>query len=193
MPDPVSKKGAASMRGDEQRYALRVGTTLRGKWRLDALIGLGGMAAVYAGTHRNGQRAAIKVLHEEYARDQKVSERFLMEGYVANRVGHPGCVSVLDDDVSESGEPFLVMELLEGETLRDFWKRIGRRVPPIDVLKIAAQILDCLEACHAQGVIHRDLKPANIFLTKTKRRSQRARGAARRSFLNPPSPSYPDR
>jgi eukaryotic-like serine/threonine-protein kinase len=167
MPDPVSKKSVASQRGDEQRYALRVGSTLRGKWRLDALIGLGGMAAVYAATHRNGQRAAIKVLHEEFARDSKVSERFLMEGYVANRVGHPGCVSVLDDDVSENGEPFLVMELLEGETLRDFWKRTGRRVPPVDVLRIAAQILDCLEACHAQGVIHRDLKPANIFLTKS--------------------------
>lgn len=167
MPEPVSKKGALSVRADEQRYAVRVGTTIRQKWRLDALIGLGGMAAVYAGTHRNGQRAAIKILHEEYARDPRVSERFLMEGYVANRVGHPGCVSVLDDDVSESGEPFLVMELLEGETLRDYWKRIGRRVPPIDVLRVSAQILDCLEACHTQGVIHRDLKPANIFLTKT--------------------------
>lgn len=167
MPDPVSRKGALSVRADEQRYVARVGTTLRQKWRLDALIGLGGMAAVYAGTHRNGQRAAIKILHEHYARDPRVADRFLMEGYVANRVGHPGCVSVLDDDVSDTGEPFLVMELLEGETLRDFWKRIGRRVPPLDVLRICAQILDCLEACHAQGVIHRDLKPANIFLTKT--------------------------
>jgi serine/threonine protein kinase len=166
MPDPVSKKAPISVSGEEQRYAARVGQTIRGKWRLDALVGLGGMAAVYAATHRNGQRAAIKILREEYSRDPKVSERFLMEGYVANRVGHPGCVSVLDDDVSEKGEPFLVMELLEGETLRDFWKRIGRKVPPVDVLKIAAQILDCLEACHAQGVIHRDLKPANIFLTK---------------------------
>ncbi|MFO0673316.1 MAG: serine/threonine-protein kinase [Polyangiaceae bacterium] len=169
MPDPVPKKTKATVpvRAEEQKYAARVGTTLRQKWRLDALIGLGGMAAVYAGTHRNGQRAAIKILHEEYARDAKVAERFLMEGYVANRVGHTGCVSVLDDDTSEHGEPFLVMELLEGETLRDYWKRVGRRVPPIDVLRVAAQILDCLEACHAQGVIHRDLKPANIFLTKT--------------------------
>ena len=166
MADPSSKKGAREARPDEQQYMQRVGTTLRGKWRLDAFIGLGGMAAVYASTHRNGQRAAIKILHQEFARDPKVTERFLMEGYVANRVGHPGCVSVLDDDTSENGEPFLVMELLEGETLRDYWKRIGRRVPPPDVLRIAAQILDCLEACHQQGVIHRDLKPANIFLTK---------------------------
>ncbi len=149
----------------EERARLRVDSTVRGKWHLDALLGVGGMAAVFASTHRNGQRAALKILHVDFARDRIVCERFLREAYVSNRVGHPACVRVLDDDLTEDDEPFLVMELLEGETVRDAWKRAGRVMPVGEVLRIADVVLDCLSACHAAGVIHRDLKPANIFLT----------------------------
>jgi serine/threonine protein kinase len=93
-----------------------VGTVLGGKWTLDALIGMGGMASVYAATHRNGRRAAIKLLNDEFSSIAQVRERFLREGYVANRIGHPGVVSILDDDTTESGQVFLVMELLEGDS-----------------------------------------------------------------------------
>jgi hypothetical protein len=150
----------------DARAAARVGSTVRGKWHLDALLGVGGMAAVFAATHRNGQRAALKILHVDFARDRIVCDRFLREAYVSNRVGHPACVRVLDDDVTDEEEPFLVMELLEGETVRDTWKRTGRVMPVPQVLRIADAVLDCLSACHAIGVIHRDLKPANIFLTR---------------------------
>src|SRR5207244_2161510 len=68
----------------EDRAAARVGATIRGKWHLDALLGVGGMAAVYAASHRNGQRAALKVLHADFARDRIVCERFLREAYVSN-------------------------------------------------------------------------------------------------------------
>ncbi|HQP37900.1 MAG TPA: hypothetical protein PLI95_22110 [Polyangiaceae bacterium] len=95
----------------------RVGATLRDKWRLDSLLGVGGMAAVYAATHRNGARGAIKILHAELAVDAGVRQRFLREGYAANTVAHRGVVKVLDDDVLEDGSVFLVMELLEGESL----------------------------------------------------------------------------
>src|SRR6476619_4029817 len=91
----------------------RVGQLISGKWRLDALIGVGGMAAVYMATHRNGSIAAIKLLHDEVAAINDVRERFLREAYIANKVGHPGTVKVLDDD-SDDGKPYLVMELLQG-------------------------------------------------------------------------------
>jgi predicted Ser/Thr protein kinase len=149
----------------ESAAAQRVGTTIKGKWRIDALLGVGGMAAVYAGTHRNGQRAALKIMHLDLARDEGVVDRFLREAYVANKVGHPAIAKVVDDDVTEADEPFLVMELLEGETVKDLWRRTGR-VAIKDALHIAERVLDCLAACHAAGIVHRDLKPANVFVTK---------------------------
>src|SRR4051812_15034350 len=85
--------------GDQiaERAKERVGATLKDKWRLDALLGVGGMAAVYSSTHRNGVRAAIKLLHPELSVNQEIRTRFLREGYVANKVKHPGTVVVLDD------------------------------------------------------------------------------------------------
>ena len=143
----------------------RIGTVIKGKWTLDSLLGVGGMAAVYGASHRNGQRAALKILHADFARDKVICERFLREGYVSNKIGHPAAVAVLDDDRTEDDAPFIVMELLEGLTVRDIWKAAGRKMPIPQVLKICDDILDCLVACHAIGVIHRDLKPANIFVT----------------------------
>src|SRR5262245_38776410 len=104
----------------KERAEARVGARLRDKWHIDALIGLGGMAAVYEATHRNGKRAAIKILHAEAAMVPDIRARFLREGYLANRVSHPGAVSILDDDVDVDGTVYLVMELLEGQTLDAF-------------------------------------------------------------------------
>ena len=75
----------------------RVGSVLDEKWTIEKLLGVGGMAAVYAARHRNGARAAIKILHPEFARNADVRERFRREGYAANLVEHPGVVKVLDD------------------------------------------------------------------------------------------------
>jgi eukaryotic-like serine/threonine-protein kinase len=125
------------------------------------------MAAVYAATHRNGQRVAIKILHTKLSSDDGVRERFLREGHVTNAVNHPACVTVMDDGITEHGAPFLVMELLHGQTLRELWKRKGRRLAPIQALLVLDPVLDCLSACHGVGVIHRDLKPPNIFLTRS--------------------------
>ncbi|MEB2324780.1 MAG: serine/threonine-protein kinase, partial [Sorangiineae bacterium] len=144
----------------------RVGTTLRDKWRLDALLGVGGMAAVYAGTHRNGSRGALKLLHAELSVDPHVRARFLKEGYAANKVEHPGVVRVLDDDVTEDGSLFMVMELLDGESLEARRERLGGRLTSEEVLSIADQLLDVLAAAHDRGIIHRDIKPENVFLTR---------------------------
>jgi eukaryotic-like serine/threonine-protein kinase len=144
----------------------RVCQTFNGKWHVDRLLDVGGMGAVYEVTHRNGRRAAIKVLHTRFARDPEVRRRFLREGYVANKIGHPGAVAILDDDTAEDGSPYLVMELLEGESLAGWLQRAGGRLPVNEVLAVAGQVLEVLEAAHGNGIVHRDLKPANIFVTK---------------------------
>jgi serine/threonine-protein kinase len=148
------------------RSRVRVGQVLLEKWRLDVLLGVGGMAAVYAATHRNGSRVAIKMLHQELSINQQVRSRFLREGYVANSVGHDGAVRVADDDVTQDGAAFLVMELLDGETLASRRERMGGTLSEDDVLSIADHLLDILVAAHARGIVHRDLKPENIFLTR---------------------------
>ena len=144
----------------------RVGVVLKDKWRLDALLGIGGMAAVYSATHRNQKRVAIKMLLPELANDRAVRERFVREGYAANTIEHPGALSVLDDDVSDDGQPFLVMELLEGETVEARAARTGGRMELPEVLAIAARVLDVLAAAHDKGVIHRDIKPENLFVLR---------------------------
>ena len=143
----------------------RVGKSLKGKWVLNRLIGEGGMACVYSATHRNGKEVAIKILHAALSYDQAMRERFLREGYAANRVKHPGAVSVDDDDVTDDGAAFLVMELLQGETLDARWEREDCRLPLRDVLLAMDQLLDIIAAAHDNGIVHRDLKPENIFVT----------------------------
>jgi len=153
---------------DPRRFAeARVGTTLNGKWRLDRLLDIGGMGAVFAATHRNGKRVAVKVLHREFTSDPEIKRRFLREGYVANKIEHSGAVSVIDDDIAEDGSAFLVMELLEGESLGQMLDRVGGTLPTLDVLAIAGQLLEVLAVAHEAGVVHRDIKPANAFVTKT--------------------------
>ncbi len=154
-----------SKASDDLGPTVRIGTVIKGKWTVDALLGVGGMAAVYAASHRNGQRAALKILHAEFAREKGVCERFLREAYVSNKVNHSATVQVLDDDMTEEGDPFLIMELLEGETVRGAWKKSGRTMAVGRVLQICERVVDCLASCHAIRVIHRDLKPANIFIT----------------------------
>lgn len=144
----------------------RVGTRIKGKWRVDKLLGVGGMGAVYAATHRNGSRVALKILHPQLSMLGDIRARFAREGYVANAVNHPGVVRVLDDDETEDGAAFLVMELLEGETADARARRLGGRLPIDDALTIADGLLDVLAAAHASGIVHRDIKPENVFLTK---------------------------
>lgn len=136
------------------------------KWHLDALLGIGGTAAVYSATHRNGMRGAVKVLRGFYASDPGVRQRFQREGYLANRVGHPGAVHVLDDDVTPEGEVFLVMELLDGSSLCELVERAGGTLDVETTLRIADGVLDVLAAAHDAGIVHRDVKPENVFITR---------------------------
>jgi eukaryotic-like serine/threonine-protein kinase len=149
----------------DERASARVGTELKQKYRLVRLIGSGGMASVYEAVHRNGHAVAVKVLHPHLSVDADLRTRFLREGYVANKVKHRGAVRVIDDDIAEDGSVFLVMELLEGETLEARWRRCGARLPQREVCELACQLLEVLAAAHDKGVVHRDIKPENLFLT----------------------------
>jgi serine/threonine protein kinase len=143
-----------------------VGLTLSGKWRLDALLGIGGCAAVYRSKHVVGdQHAAIKLLHPEYNLNLGMRKRFLNEGYAANRVQHPGVVKVLDDGVTADGLVYLVMELLRGENMQTRMSRKGGLLPPAEVMSISYSVLGILDVAHSKGIIHRDIKPENVFLT----------------------------
>jgi serine/threonine-protein kinase len=142
----------------------RLGTTLKGKYRLERLLGIGGMSAVYLAVHRNGNRVALKMLHLELSLDSDVRSRFLQEGYAANNVDHPGVVRVLDDDTTEDGSTFVVMELLDGETLGEKAERSGGFLHHTIVMDAAHQLLDVLAAAEDKGVVHRDIKPHNLFV-----------------------------
>src|SRR5260370_31485191 len=144
----------------------RVGSTLHGKYRIDSVLGIGGMGVVYAATHRNTKRFAVKMLHAELSHNADIRTRFLREGYAANSVGHPGTVSVLDDDVAEDGAAFLVMELLDGAGVEDLCEKDRGRLPVRASVVIVEQLLDVLASAHVRGIVHRDIKPANIFLTR---------------------------
>jgi tRNA A-37 threonylcarbamoyl transferase component Bud32 len=150
----------------EQRARGQLGRVLRGKYRLDRVLGAGGMAVVFKATHRNQAEFAVKMLHPELSLHEDIRQRFLREGYAANSVKHPGVVLVVDDDVAEDGAAFLVMELLDGIGCDELWSRCGQRLPLDIACAVALELLDVLVAAHTKGIVHRDLKPANLFLTR---------------------------
>ena len=167
--------GKLNDEADSQAHA-RVGDVLNDKWTLERLLGTGGMGAVYAGRHRNGARAAVKVLHRYLSQHEEVRARFLREGYAANRVDRPGVVKVLDDDVvvggRDDGTAYLVMELLEGQSL-EARADSGWRVTERQFLAIADAVLDVLDAAHTNGVVHRDIKPDNLFIARDETGAER--------------------
>jgi serine/threonine-protein kinase len=109
---------------------------------------------------------ALKVLHEELAHHADVRERFLRESTIANRIGHPGAIRVLDTGADDAQDlVFLVLELLEGETLESRRARLGGQLSVVEAVEWTARLLDVLAAAHDRGVVHRDVKPGNVFLT----------------------------
>lgn len=141
-----------------------VGSVVGGSYRVTRLIAEGGMGAVYEALHlRLNKPVAIKILAHQIASNQEALLRFRREAEVTSRLGHPHLVQVIDFGTSQSSEPYLVMECLNGEDLDQRLRRVGR-LPLQAVVEITKQAASALAAAHAEGVVHRDLKPANIFL-----------------------------
>jgi len=149
---------------NSQRALARIGTVVQ-NCRIERLIGVGGMAVVYAAVQPDQRRVAIKFMLERFRDDPNMLQLFMREANVANQVGHPGAVPVLDCSMDDEGCAFLIMPLLEGETVRIRWERSGLRLPLAHVAVLMSDALDVLVSAHARGIIHRDVKPENLFIT----------------------------
>src|ERR1051326_3559570 len=129
---------------------------------IDSLVGAGGMGEVYRAHDPRLERfVALKFLPEKYLEDEIALERFKREARAASAINHP-CICTVYDIGTHQQRPYLVMELLQGESLRE--RIAGKALPAGELLDIAIQITDGLEAAHRKGIVHRDIKPANLFL-----------------------------
>jgi serine/threonine-protein kinase len=142
-----------------------VGAVLNTRYRLRRVIGEGGMGAVYEAEGPQGP-CAVKVLHEEFAHHPEVRARFFAEAQATRTLVHPHIATTIDAAVAEDGTPYLVMELLRGQSLGDVLDA-GKIMSPAETWPVIHQVLSALSAAHAQRIVHRDLKPDNIFLTET--------------------------
>ena len=135
-----------------------------GNYRIVRKLGEGGMGAVFEAVHQEiGRRAAVKVLHPQFAQNAQVATRFLNEAKAANLIEHPGVVEIFEFSRLPDGTTYIVMEFLKGESLA---KRLERGPLGLDTLRIARQIASVLAAAHENGIIHRDLKPDNVFIVR---------------------------
>ncbi len=148
------------------RAPIDVGSVIAGTYKIEALLGRGGMGAVFLASHQRlaGKHVAIKILHTE-VEDTDVVARFKREAEIAAKLNHPNIVGVIDYNIAPDGTPYLVLDYLEGETLAQC---IARGPLPLDqVVSIVRQVGSALAAAHRAGIVHRDLKPQNIFLVPT--------------------------
>jgi len=151
------------MANSPARSGIDVGSVIADTYTIEALIGRGGMGAVFLASHKRlpGKKVAIKVLHAELS-GQEVLHRFEREAQIASKLGHPNIVGVTDYNVMPDGTPYLVLEYLEGESLAQQLR--NGPLPLEHVMSIVRQVGSALAAAHREGIVHRDLKPQNIFM-----------------------------
>ncbi len=146
---------------------LSPGTLIANRFRIQHKLGEGGMGTVYAAVNLTTNRSvALKVMHPQYAAKKDVVRRFTREAKAATVITHPNVIEVLDLVEGMSGEPVMVMELLDGEPLDALLERRGA-LALAEVARIMTPVVSAVGAAHAHGIIHRDLKPENIFLART--------------------------
>src|SRR4026207_1911214 len=151
---------------EEDQQAL-VDTVLDGQYHIEAMLGKGGMGAVYRARHiLLGDRVAIKILPPEVRTNAEWLRRFQREGQAARRFRHPNAVTVYDLRTAADGMGYMVMEYVEGHTLGEEIKSRGR-LAPVEVVEVLEPIMSVLNTAHAMGVVHRDLKPDNIMIGKS--------------------------
>jgi eukaryotic-like serine/threonine-protein kinase len=156
----------------------QVGQVLGDRYRLIELLGQGGMATIFRGHDTQlGRDVAVKVLRAEYGRDAAFVARFRQEAQAAAALSHPNVVNVFDYGMQD-GDPFIVMELVEGGDLASVIKERGP-FEPMAAARVAQQIFDALDAAHAKGIVHRDIKPTNVLLTPAGRAKVADYGIAR--------------
>ena len=165
--DPGSLENAPVAVSSGERADPLLGRTLDRKYLLEARLGVGGMGAVYRAKRvLIGDVAAVKILHAEQMRDKRAVERFRREAQAAARLKHPNAVTVYDTGVSDDGLLYFVMELVEGQDLRDILRQQGPLTQGA-AAEITRQVCAALDEGHRLGIVHRDLKPENIIVEET--------------------------
>jgi hypothetical protein len=150
---------------EERAEDQRIGRVLLSQYRIDALLGEGGMGAVYKGEQLSVSRpVAIKLISGKIAENPECVRRFRREAEAMAKLRHPNTVRLFEFGVADQ-ELFMVMELLEGRDLSEELTR-RQRLPPVEALAITRQVLEALAEAHTLGIVHRDLKPANVFLSQ---------------------------
>src|SRR3989442_926766 len=140
-----------------------IGTTLNGRYRIEGEIGSGGMSTVYLAFDETLERpVAVKVLHREVSRDESALERFRREARLVAQISHPHVVMVIDAG-EDDGHPYIVLEHVRGETLKDRIRRLGP-LPVSEAVAYAIEIGRALEAAHERQLVHRDVKPQNVLI-----------------------------
>lgn len=143
-----------------------IGTTVAGRYLVQGVIGRGGMGVVLEALHAElGQAYALKVLGRQFVRDDAVVRRFIREARTVAQIGHPHIVAVHDLGVLEDGRPYLAMERVHGQTLRERL-RTGGPLGPAETAEILSGVAEALEVVHARGIVHRDVKLENIMLAE---------------------------
>lgn len=145
-----------------EQAAMRIGSVLDERWMVGSLLGIGGTAAVYAAS-AGEERVAIKVLHPDLTRSQRALDRFRREGDALRAASHPAVPRVHGEGTTVDGCPYLVMDLLLGETAEARRRRFGGKLAWAEVVQIALVVLDVLDVVHARGLLHRDVKPSNVL------------------------------
>ncbi|MEM6795729.1 MAG: protein kinase [Acidobacteriota bacterium] len=163
----VARRDSDSGSGEARRSGdLGAGSLLAGRYRLDEVVGKGNFGVVYKGHHLElDMPVAIKLLHAQVAGAEAL-QRFRSEGRSSVRIRHPNAVTVYDFGVTDEGVAFLIMELLEGESLTASFKRAGK-LDPVRVNVILQPVCEVLQDAHDQGIVHRDVKPENVYLQNT--------------------------
>ncbi len=151
---------------EEPRPDPLIGRTLSGRYQLTRKIGEGGMGTVYEAQHvMIGKTVAVKILREKYIDRPTVAQRLVQEARLASAIRHEHIIDITDSGRTDDGRTFVVMEMLDGESLADLVRREGA-LPEARAVEIARQIASALGAAHARGIIHRDVKPENVFLVR---------------------------
>src|SRR5262245_24024839 len=178
---PVSTSGGMSISNPPQSYASSnrpsvpppsapvdpyVGATIDGRYRVEAVLGEGGMGVVYLARHKViDKKVAIKVLRADMAREKEITDRFLQEAKAASSIGNPHIIDISDFGHLPDGSTYFVMEWLDGKPLSKALEET-KPLPVARLANIARQIAEALASAHQRSIVHRDLKPDNIFLIK---------------------------
>ncbi len=171
--DGTKLEGVPVVEGPRRSDEISSGTVLGGHYRVDRVLGEGGMGVVYAVTHTKlNKRFALKLLKKDLARDPDTRARFLLEAQAAGQIVHPNVVEITDYSSLPDGSAYLVMEFLDGQPLSRMIK-LGGAIPALRAVAIIRDVASALQAAHELGIVHRDLKPDNVFVIQQHSQTRR--------------------